>query len=118
MVLYLAAELRGAEMANPSVEIRLGNDDCAALDMVMDEIDAHSVLIVHVIKRVSEIRRNLHSRHPGRKHGEVRVPRVAEAIGEVTTGDEVVNEVDMVTGDRRAEKLHDVNMVAAADDGE
>jgi len=106
-------------VANPSVEGRLGDDDAAALDMVMDEIDVQTGLVVNVIEAVSEICGDLHSRHPRGEDGEVHVVFVAEAVGEGgAVVDEVVDEVDVVAGDGGAEELDDADVVAAADDGE
>ncbi|RDX88177.1 hypothetical protein CR513_30266, partial [Mucuna pruriens] len=111
-------ELRGAEVANPSVEGRFGDDDSAALDVVMDEVDAQTGFVVNVIEAVSEIRGHLHSRHPRGEHREMRAFLVAEAIGEARPVDEVVDEVDVVAGDGGAEELDDADVVAPADDGE
>lgn len=114
----LAAELRSAEMANPSVEIGLGDDDATALDVVVDEAYEQPSLVVDVIEAVSEIGGDLHSRHPRVEHREVNVPRVPETIRKVGTVDELVHEVDVVAGDGCAEELDDADVVAAAHDGE
>ena len=106
-------------MANPSIEGRLGDDDSAALDMVMDEIDVQTGFVVNVIEAVSEIRGDLYSRHPRGENGEVRVVFVAEAVGEGgAVADEVVDKVDVVTGDGGTKEFDDADVVAAADDGE
>jgi len=113
-----AAELRGAEVANPSVERRFGDDDTAGFDTVVDEIDVQTGFVVNVIECVREIRGHLHARHPRGENSEARVVLVAETIGEAGAGDEVVDEVDVVAGDGGAEEFHDADVVAAADDRE
>ncbi|QHN95084.1 uncharacterized protein DS421_18g606480 [Arachis hypogaea] len=105
-------------MANPSIEIRLGDDYSAALDVVVDESDAQSCLVVNVIEAVSDIGGHLHSREPSRQHREVSVDLVPKAIGEVGAVDELVDEVDVVAGDGRAEELDDADDMAPADQGE
>lgn len=113
-----AAELRGAEMAKPGVERRFGDDDTAGFDTVVDEIDVQTGFVVNVIESVREIRGDLHSRHPRGENSEARVVLVAETIGEAGAVDEVVDEVDVVAGDRGAEEFDDADVVAAADDRE
>jgi len=113
-----AAELRGAEMANPSVERRFRDDDAAGFDTVVDEIDVQTGFVVNVIECVSEIRGDLHSRHPRGENGEARVVLVAETIGEAGAVDEVVDEVDVIAGDGGAKEFDDADVVAATDDGE
>lgn len=105
-------------MANPSVEGRLSDDDSAGLDVAVNEVDVQTGFVVNVIEAVSEIRGDLHSGHPRGEDGEVRVVLAAEAVGEAGSVDEVVDEVDVVAGDRGAEEFDDADVVAAADDGE
>lgn len=73
--------------------------------MVVDEIRLQPGEMVDVIEAMSEVGRNLHSRHPGREDRVARVSRVSETIGEVRPGDEFVHEIDTISRYRRAEEL-------------
>ncbi|KOM49395.1 hypothetical protein LR48_Vigan08g022200 [Vigna angularis] len=103
-------------MANSSVKRRFHDDYAAGFDVVLDEIGVQTDFVVNVIECVSEIRGDLHSRHPCGENGEARVVPVAETIGEVGAVDEVIDEVDVVTKDESVEEFDDANVVAAVDD--
>ncbi|PON35774.1 hypothetical protein PanWU01x14_333760, partial [Parasponia andersonii] len=120
--LDLAAELRGPEVADVRLHRRFvgagddfGDDDAGALDVVVDEIVPQSGAMVDVIEAVSEVRRDLHPREPGREDREARVSRVPEAIGEVNSLNEFVHEVDVAPGHGHPEQLDQAAMVAPTD---
>lgn len=73
---------------------------------------------MNVIEAVSQICSDLHSGYPRVEHREVRVFGVPQTVGEVSAFDEVVDEVNVVAGDRSAEEFDDAHVVAPADDGE
>lgn len=105
-------------MADLRVQRLVGDDDARALDVVVDEIGPQSGAMVDVIKAVSEVRRDLHSREPGRENREARVFRVSKTTSKVRSRNEFVHEVDVVSGGGSAEKLDQATMVAPANRGE
>lgn len=105
-------------MANPSVQSLLRDDDAGAVDVVVDEIGVEAGEMVDVIEAVSEIGSDLHPRNPSGEIGEARVQRVSQAISEINTANEFIDEVNVVTGDGSAEEFNQAAMVAPADNGE
>ncbi|KAK9991799.1 hypothetical protein SO802_026784 [Lithocarpus litseifolius] len=62
--------------------------------------------------------RDLLSGNPRVEHREVRVFGIPQTVCEVSAFDEVVDEVNVVAGDRSTEEFDDAHVVAPADDGE
>lgn len=102
----LAAEMGGPKVADLGVKIWLRHHDAAAFDAIMDEVDVQPRVVVDVIERVGHVRGNLHPRYPRLQHCVVRVPLVPQAIGEAGAFHELVHQVNVLAGDRRAEELH------------
>ena len=67
-----------------------------------------------VIKPVSQVRRDLHSRDPIRQNREIRVSRVSETIREASAFDVIVDEVNVVSRNRSPEELDQAPMVTFA----
>lgn len=105
-------------MADLRAERIVGDDDPGALDVVVDEAGFQSSAMVDVVEAVSEVRRDLHPRQPRGQNGEARVSRVSQALSEIHAVDELVREVDVIPGERRADQLDQARVVAPADRGE
>lgn len=73
---------------------------------------------MNVIEPLRKIRGDLHSRHPRGQNSELRVLGISQTIRQVCTFHEVVDEENVLAGDRSAEELDDATVVAAAYDGE
>ena len=79
-------------MADIRVVIGLRHDHRGALDVVVNEIlDLEPSFVVDVVEPMGQIRRDLDPRGPIRQHGEVRVLRVPQAIGERRSVDVLVD---------------------------
>lgn len=96
----------------------LDDDDAAALDVIVDELEPQAGGIVDVVQSVGDIGGDSDPRHPIGEDGEIRVEGIAEAIGEIGAGDVIVDEVDVRGGDGGALESDEAGVVAAADDGE
>lgn len=70
---------------------------------------------MNVIKRLGEIRSNLHSGNPTGQDREVQVLLISQTIGEISSIHEVVHEVNVVARDASANKLDYADVVATAD---
>lgn len=104
-------------MADDGVEVGLGDEDCGALDAVVDDAAAGGV-VVDVLEALREVGGDLHAGEPGGERGEVGVSGIAEAVGEGGACDVVVDEVDAIGGEGSAEELRDAAVMALADGGE
>lgn len=75
----LAAELRGAEMADLGAEhdvFLVGDDDAGAFDVVVDEGGVEAEAVVDVIEAMGEVSGDLHPGEPRGQNGVIRVLRV------------------------------------------
>ncbi|KAL8267912.1 hypothetical protein R6Q59_001710 [Mikania micrantha] len=72
------------------------------------------LIVVDVIKAVSEISRDFNSWHPIGKYREIRIPRVFQAIGETNAGNEIINQIYVASRYRSSSKLNQTRMMTFA----
>lgn len=103
-------------MAYLRIQRVVHDENAGALDTVMNKSRIQSSTVMDVIEAVSQVRRDLHSRHPIRQNREIRVSRVSETVRETGAFNVIVNEVNMVSGNRSSEELDQASMVAFTND--
>lgn len=88
--------------------------------MIMDETGTRTRTseIVNVIETVSEIGGNQHPRGPRGEICEARISAITKAIGEASSRDKLVNEINIIAGDGSSEEFNETAVVTPADKSE
>lgn len=82
--------------------------------MVVDEIRVQAGEMVHVIKTVGKISRDLHPREPRRQISEAGIQTISKTISEIHTANILIHKINIITGDRCSEKFDQATMMAPA----